>query len=68
LALERRKAVVGYGEILKFTPRIKSMIHEKLLLWHTGEQMLAEHVQRAVAVTVTKQHRVSSVATITRPD
>ena len=49
LALERRRAVVGYGEILKFTPRIKSMIHEKLL-WHTGEQMLAEHVQRAVAV------------------
>jgi hypothetical protein len=25
------------------------MINEKLL-WHTGEQMLAEHVQRAVAV------------------
>ena len=49
LALERRRAVVGYGEILKFTPRIKSMINEKLL-WHTGEQMLAEHVQRAVAV------------------
>ena len=49
LALERRRAIVGYGEILKFTPRIKSMIHEKLL-WHTGETMLAEHVQRAVAV------------------
>jgi phage terminase large subunit-like protein len=49
LALERRRAVVGYGEILKFTPRIKSMINEKLL-WHTGETMLAEHVQRAVAV------------------
>ena len=49
LALERRRAIVGYGEILKFTPRIKSMIHEKLL-WHTGENMLAEHVQRAVAV------------------
>ena len=49
LALERRRAVVGYGEILKFTPRIKSMINEKLL-WHTGENMLAEHVQRAVAV------------------
>ena len=49
LALERRRAVVGYGEILKFTPRIKQMINEKLL-WHTGEQMLAEHVQRAVAV------------------
>jgi hypothetical protein len=49
LLLERRRAIVGYGEILKFTPRIKSMIHEKLL-WHTGETMLAEHVQRAVAV------------------
>ena len=47
--LERRRAVVGYGEILRFTPRIKSMITERLL-WHTGEQMLAEHVQRAVAV------------------
>ena len=49
VALERRRAVVGYGEILKFTPRIKQMIHERNL-WHTGEQMLAEHVQRAVAV------------------
>ena len=48
-ALERRRIVVGYAEILKFTPRIRSMIHEKLL-WHTGETMLAEHVQRAVAV------------------
>ena len=48
-ALERRRLVVGYAEILKFTPRIRSMIHEKLL-WHTGETMLAEHVQRAVAV------------------
>ena len=49
VALERKRIVVGYGEILKFTPRIKSMIGEKLLL-HTGEAMLAEHVQRAVAV------------------
>ena len=49
VALERRRIVVGYAEILKFTPRIRSMIHEKLL-WHTGETMLAEHVQRAVAV------------------
>ena len=49
VALERKRIVVGYGEILKFTPRIRSMIGEKLLL-HTGEEMLAEHVQRAVAV------------------
>jgi hypothetical protein len=49
VALERKRIVVGYGEILKFTPRIKAMIGEKLIL-HTGEQMLAEHVQRAVAV------------------
>jgi hypothetical protein len=48
-ALERRKIVVGYGEILKFTPRVRAMIGEKLL-WHTGEEMFAEHVQRAVAV------------------
>ena len=49
LNLQTRKMVVGYAELLKFTPRIKSMINEKLL-WHTGETMLAEHVQRAVAV------------------
>jgi hypothetical protein len=49
VALERKRIVVGYGEILKFTPRIKAMIGEKLIL-HTGEQMLAEHCQRAVAV------------------
>ena len=49
LNLQTRKMVVGYAELLKFTPRIKAMINEKLL-WHTGETMLAEHVQRAVAV------------------
>jgi hypothetical protein len=49
LKLEQKRIVVGYGEILKFTPRIKAMIGEKLIV-HTGEEMLAEHVQRAVAV------------------
>ena len=48
-SLERRYQVVGYGELLRYTPAVKSMIEEKLLR-HTGEQMLAEHVQRAVAV------------------
>jgi hypothetical protein len=49
LLLERRKVTWGYGEILKFTPAVKNMLTEKLLV-HTGEMMLAEHVQRAVAV------------------
>jgi hypothetical protein len=40
---------VGYGELLRYTPAVKNMIEEKVLR-HTGEQMLAEHVQRAVAV------------------
>ena len=48
-ALERRVQVVGYGELLRYTPAVKNMIEEKTLR-HTGEQMLAEHVQRAVAV------------------
>jgi hypothetical protein len=48
-ALERRYQVVGYGELLRYTPAVKNMIEEKTLR-HTGEQMLAEHVQRAVAV------------------
>jgi len=48
-SLERRRVVVGYGEILKYTPAVKNMINEKLL-WHTGEAHLAEHVNRAVAV------------------
>jgi hypothetical protein len=49
LNLERRRIVWGYAEILKYTPAVKNMINEKLLL-HTGEEMLAEHCQRAVAV------------------
>jgi hypothetical protein len=48
-SLERRYQVVGYGELLRYTPAVKNMIEEKTLR-HTGEQMLAEHVQRAVAV------------------
>jgi hypothetical protein len=48
-ALERRYQIVGYGELLRYTPAVKNMIEEKVLR-HTGEQMLAEHVQRAVAV------------------
>ena len=48
-SLERRRIIVGYGEILKFTPSVRNMINEKLL-WHDGSTQLAEHVARAVAV------------------
>jgi phage terminase large subunit-like protein len=47
--IERRRIVVGYAELGRFTPLVKNMISEGRLV-HTGETMLAEHVQRAVAV------------------
>jgi hypothetical protein len=47
--LANRFQIVGYGELLRYTPAVKNMIEERTLR-HTGEQMLAEHVQRAVAV------------------
>jgi len=47
--LEQRRTIVGYGELLKWTAAVKQMIEQGRLL-HTGEEMLAEHVQRAVAV------------------
>lgn len=49
LKLAARKVVVGYGELLKFTPSVRSMIHEKMVR-HDGSAQLAEHIQRAVAV------------------
>jgi hypothetical protein len=48
-ALERRRIVVGYAELGRFTPLAKNLIQEGRLV-HTGEELLAEHVQRAVAV------------------
>lgn len=47
--LEQRRAVVGYAELIKYTGAVRNMIQEGTLL-HTGEAMLAEHIQRAVAV------------------
>lgn len=47
--LKQRRTVVGYGELLKYTGIVRNMINEGLL-WHTGEQLLAEHVNRAVLV------------------
>lgn len=48
-SIESRMAEVGYSELLRYTPAVKNMIEEEMLL-HTGEVMLAEHVNRAVAV------------------
>ncbi len=65
-ALERRRIVVGYAEILKFNVhRIRSMIHEKLVVAHRRN-----NARRTCSAcgrgTVTKQHRVI-VTKITRP-
>lgn len=45
--LQKRKTIWGYHEILKWTGLVRSMILEGRLV-HTGEQLLAEHVNRAV--------------------
>jgi hypothetical protein len=49
IKLEERRTIVGYGEILKYTPTVRNMINEKRLV-HDGSAQLAEHIQRAVAV------------------
>jgi hypothetical protein len=57
--LQAKKVVVGYGEILKYTPTVRNLISEKILL-HDGSTQLAEHVQRAVAVKTQGSVAVSS--------
>jgi hypothetical protein len=47
--LERRKQVVGYGEMVKWTDPVRQLIRQGMVV-HSGETMLAEHMQRAVAV------------------
>ena len=47
--LEQRKSIVGYAELLKWTAPVRALIDQRRVA-HTGETMLAEHVQRAVAV------------------
>ena len=58
-SFERRRIIVGYAEILRMTPVVKTMISEGRLV-HTGETMLAEHVQRAVLVKTQGSIAVSS--------
>ncbi len=47
--LQRRMCVVGYGELVKFTPLMKTMVMEGRVVHH-GHLLLSEHVQRAVIV------------------
>lgn len=49
IALERRRTIVGYAEILKWTDPVRQLIRQRLVA-HDGSTMLAEHIQRAVAV------------------
>lgn len=45
----RRKTVVGYGELLKWTALMRAMIGEGRVV-HGGDVALADHMARAVAV------------------
>jgi hypothetical protein len=56
---ERRRVVMGYKEILQYTPIVRNMISEGRIV-HTGEAMLAEHVCRAVMVRTQGSIAVSS--------
>jgi hypothetical protein len=47
--MERRKTIVGYRELLKWTSPVKNMILENRI-YHHGENQLIEHVERAVLI------------------
>ncbi len=49
--LERRSAVIGYGELVKYSGLIQKMVVEGKVR-HRGELSLAEHVNRAVLTKV----------------
>jgi phage terminase large subunit-like protein len=54
--LEKRKTIVGYGELLKWTTLTKNLILEGRIC-HDGEEALASHMNRAVAIK--QQHAVA---------
>ena len=56
---ERRMTIVGYGELLKYTPIVRALILEGRLR-HDGSHTLAEHVGRAVAVKTQNSTVLSS--------
>jgi phage terminase large subunit-like protein len=58
-ALERKKVQVGYAELATHTGTIRQLITEGRIV-HTGEEMLAEHVDRAVGVKTQRGYALSS--------
>jgi phage terminase large subunit-like protein len=50
LVLKRRSKVVGYGELMKYTSLVKGMINDGRIV-HMGQSNLAEHMNRAVAIS-----------------
>jgi hypothetical protein len=57
--LERRATTVGYGELVKWTTLVKSMILEGRIVHH-GQLTLSEHMGRAVAVKTNNGWSLSS--------
>jgi hypothetical protein len=56
--LDKRKQIVGYGELLKYTQLVKNLILEKRVAWRAGEEeALGEHMARAVAIR--QQHAIA---------
>ncbi len=56
---QRRKIEWGYGELLKWTQIVRSLIGENKIK-HDGGEMLAEHVGRAVLVRAQNSVVISS--------
>jgi hypothetical protein len=59
LPLTRRTKVVGYGELLRYTSLVRAQINDAKLV-HRGEQNLAEHMNRSVAIMQSNQLALSS--------
>jgi phage terminase large subunit-like protein len=57
--LDRKKHQVGYAELATHTATIRQLIIEGRIS-HTGEQMLLEHVDRAVGVKTQRGYALSS--------
>jgi phage terminase large subunit-like protein len=58
-SLDRKKVQVGYAELATHTGTIRQLILEERIV-HTGEEMLREHVDRAVGVTTQRGYSLSS--------
>ena len=63
--LDKRKMIVGYGELLKYTQLVKNLIIERRIAWKAGEEeALSEHMARAVAV---KQQHATALSSKRSP-